>query len=73
WDGKGALLVTLTPDLVAQGILHAGNLVKNLAARAGGRGGGKPNTAQAGLPDQAAVEQALAAVDAVLAAARSSA
>ena len=73
WDGKGALLVTLTPDLVAQGILHAGNLVKNLAARAGGRGGGKPNTAQAGLPDQAAVDQALAAVDAVLAAARRSA
>ena len=67
--GKGTLLVTLTADLVAAKTLHAGNLVKELAARAGGRGGGKPNTAQAGLPDAAAVEQALAAAPAVVAAA----
>ena len=66
WDGKGTLLVTLTPDLVKAGTLHAGNLVKDLAGRVGGRGGGKPHTAQAGLPDAAAVEQALALASEVL-------
>jgi len=66
WGGKGTLLVTLTGDLVGQGGLHAGNLVKELAARAGGRGGGRPNTAQAGLPDGAAVRQALAAAPEVV-------
>jgi len=68
WDGKGSLLVTLTPDLVERGDLHAGDLVKELASRAGGRGGGKPNTAQAGLPDAASVAVALAAAGEVLAA-----
>lgn len=59
--GKGSLLVTLTPDLVADKTLHAGNLVKDLATRAGGRGGGRPNTAQAGLPSADGVNIALAA------------
>ncbi|MBU2500949.1 alanine--tRNA ligase [bacterium] len=66
-DGKATLLVTVTADLVASGAAHAGNLVKALAARAGGRGGGKPNTAQAGLPDRDALDRAIAAVDEVLA------
>ncbi|HPF70839.1 MAG TPA: alanine--tRNA ligase [Candidatus Krumholzibacteria bacterium] len=64
--GKPTLLVTLTADLVDGGRLHAGNLVKALAEKAGGRGGGRPNTAQAGLPDAAAVDTALAAVDGLL-------
>ena len=66
WEGKATLLVSLTPDLVAAKRLHAGDLVKALAARAGGRGGGKPNTAQAGLPDLAGLEPALAAAVAVV-------
>ncbi|MFN2371873.1 MAG: DHHA1 domain-containing protein, partial [Candidatus Krumholzibacteriia bacterium] len=65
--GKATVLVTITPDLADGGRLHAGNLVKALAETAGGRGGGRPNTAQAGLPDLAAVDKALAAVDAVVA------
>ncbi len=64
--GKSTLLVTVTADLVASGQVHAGNLVKELATRVGGRGGGKPGTAQAGLPDHAALLAALAAVDEVL-------
>ncbi len=64
--GKPTLLVTVTADLVEAGRLHAGNLVKELAARVGGRGGGKPGTAQAGLPDEAALDKALAEVEAVL-------
>jgi alanyl-tRNA synthetase len=62
WEGKATLMVTLTPDLVAKKRLHAGDLVKSIAAKVGGRGGGKPNTAQAGLPDPARIEPALAAV-----------
>jgi alanyl-tRNA synthetase len=66
-DGKGALLVTVTGDLVDAGTVHAGNLVKELAASVGGRGGGRPNTAQAGLPDADAVRQVLSAAPEVLA------
>jgi alanyl-tRNA synthetase len=65
WEGKATLLVTVTADLVAGKKLHAGNLVKAVAERVGGRGGGKPNTAQAGLPE-GTVEAALAAVPAVI-------
>jgi len=61
WEGKATLLVTVTPDLVEAKTLHAGNLVKAIAAAAGGRGGGRPNTAQAGLPGPEAVGPALEA------------
>ena len=66
WEGKATLLVSLTPDLVVAKRLHAGDLVKAIAAQVGGRGGGKPNTAQAGLPDVASLEAALAAAVAVV-------
>jgi len=65
-EGKSTLLVTITPDLVASKALHAGNLAKAIAAAGGGRGGGRPNMAQAGMPDAAALAQALAAVDATI-------
>ena len=61
WDGKATVLVTLSSELVESKRLHAGNLVKAIAAAAGGKGGGRPNTAQAGLPDAAAIDTALAA------------
>jgi alanyl-tRNA synthetase len=43
----------MTEDLVKKG-LHAGNVVKMAAGIVGGRGGGKPDMAQAGgnLPEQ---------------------
>ncbi len=66
-DGKATALVTLTPDLVASGRLHAGNLVKALAAAVGGRGGGKPGTAQAGLPDAGRLGEMIAMVPQVVA------
>ena len=65
-DGKATLLVTVTNDLVASKKLHAGNLVKSIALAVGGRGGGRPNMAQAGLPDADALNKALAMVDEVL-------
>ncbi len=66
-DGKATLLVTVTADLVGSKKLHAGNLVKAIAQAVGGRGGGRPNMAQAGLPDATALDKALALVDEVLA------
>lgn len=47
---KMTLLVSATDDLVKEGF-HAGKLVKELAALASGRGGGRPNMAQAGIPE----------------------
>jgi len=64
--GKATLLVTVTPDLLDARKLHAGNLVKAIAAEAGGRGGGRPNMAQAGLPDVAALEKALKVADDII-------
>ncbi len=58
-EGRPTVLVTVTPDLGDGGRLHAGNLVKALAASVGGKGGGRPNLAQAGLPDAAALTRVL--------------
>ncbi|HET7187492.1 MAG TPA: alanine--tRNA ligase, partial [Gemmatimonadaceae bacterium] len=41
-DGKAALLVIVTDDLRARGV-NAGTIVRDVAAVAGGRGGGKPH------------------------------
>jgi alanyl-tRNA synthetase len=46
YEGKVNLLVAVTADLTGQ--LHAGKLVAALAADVGGRGGGRPDLAQAG-------------------------
>ncbi|MBI1948374.1 MAG: alanine--tRNA ligase [Deltaproteobacteria bacterium] len=45
-DDKVTLLVALTADLV--GKLHAGKMIGELSAVVGGKGGGKPDFAQAG-------------------------
>jgi alanyl-tRNA synthetase len=44
----------------------AGNLVRELAAKVGGRGGGKPELAQAGGPDGARLDAALEALKGLL-------
>jgi alanyl-tRNA synthetase len=66
WGGKATVVVTLAGDVVAAGRLHAGNVVKALAETVGGRGGGKPNTAQAGLPDASRLGELLAGTEAVV-------
>ncbi|UCE97592.1 MAG: alanine--tRNA ligase [Dehalococcoidia bacterium] len=47
YQGKPAFIVAVTPDLVKRGY-HAGQIVKKVAAIAGGSGGGKPDLAQGG-------------------------
>jgi alanyl-tRNA synthetase len=49
-DGKHTLLVVVTDNLRERG-LRADDLVRKLAEPIGGRGGGKPSMAQAGIPD----------------------
>jgi alanyl-tRNA synthetase len=58
-DGKVPLVVALTPDLVARG-LKAGDLIKPIAEVVGGKGGGKPDKAEAGGKDAAKLPAAMA-------------
>ena len=58
--GKAVLLVAVTKDLV--GRVKAGDLVREAAKLVGGKGGGKPDLAQAGGPDAAGLDKALARV-----------
>ncbi len=58
-DGKASLLAVVTDDLRERGI-RADAIVRDVAAVAGGRGGGKPHMAQAGVPDASRLGDALA-------------
>ena len=64
-DGKVAIAAGVTKDLVPR--IHAGNLVRDVAARVGGKGGGRPDFAQAGGKDPEKVDEALAAVPELIA------
>jgi alanyl-tRNA synthetase len=57
-EGKNTLLAVVTDDLRERGV-RADALVRTLAEAAGGRGGGKPHMAQAGIPDAARLPDAL--------------
>jgi alanyl-tRNA synthetase len=57
-NGRASLLVAVTKDLVSR--VHAGQLVKELAPLIGGRGGGRPDLAEAGGSQSDQVPQALA-------------
>ena len=64
-DDKITMAVTVTKDAQAKG-LKAGNLVKEISAIAGGKGGGKPDFAMAGLKDETKIDEALAAVKSIV-------
>ena len=57
-EGKVVLVAGVTKDLSSQ--LKAGDLMKQAAAAVGGKGGGRPDMAQGGGVDVAALDQALA-------------
>jgi alanyl-tRNA synthetase len=57
-DGKVSLIAGVTKDLAER--LHAGELVNQVAVKVGGKGGGRPDMAQAGGNDPTALESALA-------------
>ena len=56
--GKINFVATATKDVIEKGV-HAGNIVREVAQTAGGKGGGRPNMAQAGAPDVTKVDDAL--------------
>src|SRR6266566_4539800 len=56
-DGKVALITGVTKDLTEK--IHAGKLIKELAKRVGGTGGGRPDLAEAGGKDTSALKSAL--------------
>jgi len=58
--GRVTLIAGITPDLT--GKVKAGELVNFVAKQVGGKGGGRPDMAQAGGTDAAALPQALASV-----------
>ncbi len=60
-DGKVVLVVKVAPEWVQKG-LHAGNLVREMAQRVGGSGGGKPDFAQAGGKHPEKLSEAVQAV-----------
>jgi alanyl-tRNA synthetase len=62
--GKASLLVSVTKDLTAR--FSAGDLVKELAPIIGGRGGGKPELAQAGGTDPSRAGELFTALEARL-------
>ncbi|MGM0805559.1 MAG: alanine--tRNA ligase [Bacillota bacterium] len=56
--GKVNIVAGVTKDLVTKGY-HAGNLVKEVAVRCGGGGGGRPDMAQAGGKDPQKLQEGI--------------
>ena len=63
--GKTTLAVGVGKNALARG-LKAGALVKQIAAIAGGNGGGKPDFAMAGIRDTSKIDDALNAVEGIV-------
>ena len=64
-DDKITMAVTVNKLAQEKG-LKAGVLVKEISAIAGGKGGGKPDFAMAGLKDETKIDEALAAVGTIV-------
>jgi alanyl-tRNA synthetase len=63
-DGTVALVAGVTKDLTSR--LQAGKVIGPVAERVGGKGGGRPDLAEAGGKDPAALDDALGSVYAVV-------
>jgi alanyl-tRNA synthetase len=57
---KAALFAFVTDDLIRRGV-RADALVREVAAIVGGKGGGRPHMAQAGVEDPSKLDEALSA------------
>ena len=65
-EGKVNMVVMATDEAQKKGA-HAGNLIKAIAGKVGGGGGGRPNMAQAGGKNPAGIPDAIAEAETVLA------
>jgi alanyl-tRNA synthetase len=63
--GKAALALGVTKDLTAR--FRAGDLIRTLAEPVGGKGGGRPDFAQAGGPDADRLPESLSRLESLLA------
>jgi alanyl-tRNA synthetase len=63
---SGTMLVTKVSKEAQSKGAHAGNLIKAIATRAGGGGGGRPDMAQAGVKDAGKLQHTLDAVGEIL-------
>ncbi|MED4891550.1 DHHA1 domain-containing protein, partial [Weizmannia sp. CD-2023] len=61
-EGTASFIAGVTKDLVEKGD-HAGKLVKEVASRCGGGGGGRPDMAQAGGKQPEQIDAALQIVE----------
>ena len=66
-DGKLNFVASAGQDAVKLGA-HAGNILKDISAIAGGKGGGRPDNAMSGGRDLDKIEEALARVEEILSA-----
>ncbi len=64
-QGKALFTAMVTKDMVNEGV-HAGNIVKEIAAVAGGGGGGRPDMAQAGGKQPEKLNDALTKVEQIV-------
>jgi alanyl-tRNA synthetase len=61
FNDKPALLATVSPELISRG-LKAGDIIREIAPHVDGRGGGRPDLAEAGGKNSAGLDAALSAV-----------
>ena len=64
-NGKNTMLAVVSDDLRDRGV-RADIILREIAAVAGGKGGGKPHMAQAGIPDAARMAAAVADAPAMI-------
>ncbi|NLI70813.1 MAG: alanine--tRNA ligase [Firmicutes bacterium] len=64
-EGRVLLVAAVTPELIEEGI-HAGKIIAIVARKVGGGGGGRPDLAQAGGKDPAALPDALDMVSGIV-------
>lgn len=65
FEDKGSMLCVCGKDAVAKGA-HAGKIVQKAAAITGGKGGGRPDSAMAGIADNHKIDEAFSALPAIL-------
>ncbi|MDD6235754.1 MAG: alanine--tRNA ligase [Clostridiales bacterium] len=64
-DGKGTMIAVCGKEAIEKGA-HAGLIIKEIAALAGGKGGGRPDSAMAGVSEIFKIDEALAQLPSVV-------
>ncbi len=64
-DQKGVFAVGCGKEAIAKGA-HSGKIAQKISALTGGKGGGRPDTAMAGIGDKSKVNEALAQLSAII-------